>query len=172
MRFPGAIDNASGVAVLLEIVRQLKDREEKLPFNILVAFLTGEESGMHGAKHLVSNPPVPLAAAINLDCLGFENELNALRTGHTNYGEWLADLASDVIKSHGVEVKWIAGGDDSVAFLNAGIPSIGLGQKPTLPTAIRIHTTEDAVEKIHHRPLEKGMSIVSDIIRRLEQYYK
>ncbi|WAH38133.1 M28 family peptidase [Alicyclobacillus dauci] len=52
MRFPGAIDNAAGVAILLGLARELATRKESLPFHVLVAFLTGEESGMVGARQL------------------------------------------------------------------------------------------------------------------------
>jgi aminopeptidase YwaD len=167
VRFPGTIDNASGVAVMLEVARMLAQRNQPLPFNILVAFLTGEESGLWGAKHLASNPPVPLSAVINLDCLGFEPELFALRTGHKASIDWLTELASDVIKNHGIDVRWIAGGDDSVAFIQKGIPVIGLGQKPTLPGSTTIHTLHDNPENLHVKPIEKGFEVVSDIVNQL-----
>jgi Iap family predicted aminopeptidase len=167
VRFPGTIDNASGVAVMLEVARMLAKREQPLPFTILVAFLTGEESGLWGAKHLASNPPVPLSAVINLDCLGFEPELFALRTGHKASIDWLTELASDVIKNHGIDVRWIAGGDDSVAFIQKGIPTIGLGQKPTLPDSTNIHTLNDNPDNLHMKPIEKGFAVVFDIVNQL-----
>jgi aminopeptidase YwaD len=167
VRFPGTIDNASGVAVMLEVARMLAQREKPLPFNILVAFLTGEESGLWGAKLLASNPPVPLSAVINLDCLGFEPALFALRTGHKASIDWLTELASDVIKNHGIDVRWIAGGDDSVAFIQKGIPTIGLGQKPTLPDSTNIHTLHDNPANLHLKPIEKGFAVVSDIVNQL-----
>jgi aminopeptidase YwaD len=167
VRFPGTIDNASGVAVMLEVARMLAQREQPLRFNILVAFLTGEESGLWGAKHLASNSPVPLSAVVNLDCLGFEPELFALRTGHKASNGWLTELASDVIKNHGIDVRWIAGGDDSVVFIQKGIPAIGLGQKPTLPDSTNIHTLHDNPDNLHVKPVEKGFAVVSDIVNQM-----
>ncbi len=62
-RFPGAFDNASGVAAVLTAAETLVRR--RLPFNVLVGFLTGEESGLWGAKRLIAQPPMPIMAAIN-----------------------------------------------------------------------------------------------------------
>ncbi|CAM3805995.1 M28 family metallopeptidase [Cohnella lubricantis] len=168
LRFPGSIDNASGAAVILEAARLLAG-ESHLPFNILIAFLSGEESGMWGARQLAADPPVPITMAINLDCLGFEPELNALRTGHAEPGHWLGDLAAKVIELEGIEVKRMAGGDDSAAFLAQGIPTIGLGQKPTLDSSVRIHTAEDNPEHIHAKPLEQGLDVLLKIIRQLNK---
>ncbi|EST53802.1 hypothetical protein T458_14780 [Brevibacillus panacihumi W25] len=167
VRFPGTIDNASGVAVMLEVARKLAQREPPLPCNILVAFLTGEESGLWGAKKLALTPPVPLSAVINLDCLGFEKELIALRTGHSASTDWLTELAADVIKNHGIEVRWIAGGDDAVAFIQKGIPTIGLGQKPTLPDSTSIHTLNDNPDNLHLKPIEKGFAVTYEIVNKL-----
>ncbi|MFY0543608.1 M28 family metallopeptidase [Brevibacillus sp. H7] len=167
VRFPGAIDNGSGVAVMMEVARSLKQNQRSLPFHVLVAFVTGEESGLWGSRHLAANPPVPLSAVINLDCLGFEPILNAMRVGHKSPGLWLADLAAAVILDHGVEPKWIYGGEDSVAFTEKGIPAVGFGQKPTLSDSIAIHTPNDNPENLHDKPIELGLSIVSELINRL-----
>ncbi len=85
---------------------------------------------MWGAKQLVSTPPVPLSAVVNLDCLGFEPELFALRTGHEASTNWLTKLAAIVINKHGIDIRWIAGGDDSVAFVQKGIPASGITSYP------------------------------------------
>lgn len=166
-RFPGSIDNASGVAVLLEMARMAAKAEEPLPFNLLVAFLTGEESGMWGARHLVSNPPLPLSAAINVDSLGFEPDLFALRVGHTKPGDWLANTAANLIEQINIEAKWIVGGDDSAAFREKGIPTVGLGQKPTTAIATPIHTPYDNPEHLHEKPLQLGLKVVEQLIASL-----
>lgn len=167
LRFPGTIDNASGVAVMLEFARKLAKGKQELPFNVLVAFFTGEESGLWGARTFLKNPPYPITAAINLDGLGYEPELFALRTGHKEPGHPLADLAASVITRNGIEVKWIAGGDDSVAFIEKGISAIGLGQKPTHERSVTIHTTDDNVEHLHTKPLTQGLAVLCEIVDKL-----
>jgi hypothetical protein len=68
---PGADDNASGVAVLLECARRLAGEELAHPV-IFIAF-AGEETGLLGSAHYVNNPVKPLAgcvAMVNLDTVG------------------------------------------------------------------------------------------------------
>ena len=68
----GADDNASGVAAMLAIARQLKDAEG-LNHNILFVGFSGEELGLYGSKHFVKALPVSAAQInymINLDMVG------------------------------------------------------------------------------------------------------
>ncbi len=72
----GAVDNASGLAVMLELARRLKagpppDRD------IYFLATSAEEAGLLGARAFVKAPPVPLAsilAAFNLDMLALAPE--------------------------------------------------------------------------------------------------
>ncbi len=68
---PGADDNASGTAAILEVARLLKDSKPKR--SILVLSLSGEEIGLWGSQAFVAAPPVELSrikADINLDMVG------------------------------------------------------------------------------------------------------
>jgi hypothetical protein len=70
---PGADDNASGDAALLEIARELAGREKKLPRRVLFIAFTGEERGLLGSAHYVRDPLIPLEntiAMLNLDMVG------------------------------------------------------------------------------------------------------
>lgn len=65
----GAVDNASGVAVMLELARRLS-REGPFDRDIYILGTTAEESGLLGAKAFVDQPPIPLEsiiAAFNFD---------------------------------------------------------------------------------------------------------
>jgi Zn-dependent M28 family amino/carboxypeptidase len=70
-RAPGANDNASGVAVVLELARILSKIE--LEYNIQFAFFSGEEQGLWGsrsyAQHIKDNN-VHLHLLLNLDMVG------------------------------------------------------------------------------------------------------
>lgn len=71
--YPGANDNASGVATLLEIARLLNKKKDELPYSILVAFWSAEEMGLIGSRHFTQHSPFPLEALrlnINLDSIG------------------------------------------------------------------------------------------------------
>jgi hypothetical protein len=68
---PGADDNASGVAVLLELARILK--EYPVPTNVEFAFFNGEESGRDGSEHLSNkyrDNHWPIDYVINVDTVG------------------------------------------------------------------------------------------------------
>ncbi|MBS0483237.1 MAG: M28 family peptidase [Proteobacteria bacterium] len=65
----GAIDNASGVAVLTEVARKLS-RLPQMERDIYFVATTGEEMGLLGAQAFAENPPIPLKqfiAAFNID---------------------------------------------------------------------------------------------------------
>ncbi|MBM3179838.1 MAG: M20/M25/M40 family metallo-hydrolase [Chloroflexi bacterium] len=163
VRFPGAFDNASGVAAVLSAARELV--EEKLPFNLLVAFLTGEESGLWGAKQLIVHPPMPISAVINLDGIGSESKLNALRLGHRQRGDPLAELAENILLKRGIEPKWIGGSDDSSAFISKGIPTLGLGQQPTGQARSVMHTPLDTRESLHLETIHQGVEVLVEIVK-------
>jgi len=65
----GAVDNASGIAAMIEIAGRLA-RQPRPPRDILVLATTSEEVGLLGAEHFAAHPIVPLSsivAAINMD---------------------------------------------------------------------------------------------------------
>ncbi|MCB1803166.1 MAG: M20/M25/M40 family metallo-hydrolase, partial [Gammaproteobacteria bacterium] len=70
---PGADDNASGVAVLIEIAKQLAARPAPPRTIVFIAF-SGEEAGLLGSRYYVSHPlPVPVSGifgVINMDTVG------------------------------------------------------------------------------------------------------
>ncbi|RKH96613.1 M28 family metallopeptidase [Corallococcus sp. AB038B] len=68
--YNGAMDNASGVAAVLEVARQLHDQQEKPKRSVVFALVTGEEKGLLGSKYFASRPPVPITSIVadfNLD---------------------------------------------------------------------------------------------------------
>lgn len=72
---PGADDNASGTAALLEVARQLAERAKvkKFPRRFLFMSFTGEERGLLGSARYVRDPLIPLdktIAMLNMDMVG------------------------------------------------------------------------------------------------------
>ncbi len=62
--YNGAVDNASGVAMLLTLAKAFKALPQPPARTVLFATLTAEESGLLGASHYAENPVVPLAQTI------------------------------------------------------------------------------------------------------------
>lgn len=70
--YNGAIDNASGVATILEIARVWNQASPKPKRSIYFAAVAAEEQGLLGSEYLGENPPIPagkIALGINLDAL-------------------------------------------------------------------------------------------------------
>ena len=73
--FPGANDNASGVSMLLNLVKYYVQHLPK--YKTVFVFFAGEEAGLLGSKYFVDNPPIELGKIkflINLDLLGTGDE--------------------------------------------------------------------------------------------------
>lgn len=84
----GADDNASGVAVLLELAEAFSQLEPRPKRSILFALWDGEEKGLLGSEDWVTQPTWPIAqvrAALNLDMVGRlrgdQMEIYGARTG-------------------------------------------------------------------------------------------
>lgn len=81
---PGADDNASGTAGLLELAKRIKAQPLSRP--VLFMSFNGEEKGLLGSKYYVANPTKPLnqiVAMLNMDMIGrmTDNKLNIQGTG-------------------------------------------------------------------------------------------
>jgi aminopeptidase N len=125
---PGADDNASGVAVLLEMARVLAATPR--PRSILFAAFTGEETGRLGSRHFVEQAAAgsQAFAMINLDTVGRmgENPLTVFASGSAE--EWQHILRGAGYMS-GVTVRTVAddfGSSDQTSFIEAGVPAVQL----------------------------------------------
>ncbi len=125
--FPGANDNASGVAVLLHLAEHLARNREQLKRSVVFILFSGEEHGLLGSGHYVENPAVPIektVAMFNLDCIGFGD---SIRIGNGKSSPTLWSLARDIdskTDQRSVAQTWSGGGADATPFHQAGIPSL------------------------------------------------
>ena len=127
----GAVDNASGVAVLIEVARRLA-QAPRLDRDIYVLATTGEEIGLLGAKAFVEEPPVPLdrvVAALNLDTLAIGPAGSPLAI----IGRGETPIARDVAKVAQALGRRIDADDDANAYikrqdgwalLEQGVPTV------------------------------------------------
>jgi acetylornithine deacetylase/succinyl-diaminopimelate desuccinylase-like protein len=168
---PGADDNATGTAALLEFARVLSTWRAagNLRSRIVLAFFDGEELFFKGSGAYVATlpKPYPYKAAINLDMVGF-NPL-ADRLDLLWYTNASAGLRDKVIKANGtyrigvspLNAQYAADGStimDAAPFGIAGIPSIALCQRygeddATFPGNYSFHTVNDTPDKITNKRL-------------------
>jgi hypothetical protein len=100
MIHPGADDNASGVAGMIELARLLKKTRNPKSNYLFIAF-SGEESGLIGSKHFTEFPTLPLSKVsymLNLDMIGRLNDSTRMLTigGYGTSPQW-PDLISSTI---------------------------------------------------------------------------
>lgn len=75
--FPGANDNASGCAMILNLARHYGNLDYKPHYSMMFVFFSAEEVGILGSKYFSENPPVPLSKIkffFNLDLVGTGEE--------------------------------------------------------------------------------------------------
>lgn len=169
-RFPGAIDNVSGVTTVLDLASRIKNLS--LPFNIVISFFSGEESGLNGAAQFIEQFPEPITAAINIDCIGQETPISRVRVGYEAPSHWLPLAAKKVFDQLGIEIKWKEfGREDSVAFRKKGIPALGLGQFP-LDNKTSIHTPDDQLNALQFDALASWVELTLQLITELGEDFK
>jgi len=126
---PGADDNASGVAVLLELARSFAEGDPPSRTLVFAAF-TGEEAGRLGSRHFVQRPgPFALdgvRAVINLDTVGRlgRREISVLGTGTAE--EW-PHVFRGVSYLTGVGSRSVpesVEASDQMSFIERGVPAV------------------------------------------------
>jgi Zn-dependent M28 family amino/carboxypeptidase len=133
--FNGAIDNASGVAGILEEAKAFRALATPPRRSILFIALTAEEKGLLGARYYVANPLYPLDKTLgdfNIDGLnqwGRTADLTVIGRGNTT----LEDLLAQVAVSHGRSLSPDAEPEkgfyyraDHFEFAKAGVPAMFL----------------------------------------------
>ncbi|HEY1692738.1 MAG TPA: M28 family peptidase [Polyangiaceae bacterium] len=144
-RSPGADDDASGTAALLQVARSLGERKPSVRRDILLVGLSGEEQGAAGASAFVKHPPGGLStkdvvAMIDLDIVGRLRDDSLQIFGIDTAAEWAQMLSGACAAS---EVTCFpatgggAGGEDRRPFFEARVPAIQLftGVHPDLGKA-------------------------------------
>jgi hypothetical protein len=98
--YNGAIDNATGVAMVLETARAFKELKEKPDRSILFFLTSAEEMGLLGAKYYVDNPIIPMektVCVINADASHATEPMrvavNVIK-GHSNDMDSIVDAAA------------------------------------------------------------------------------
>jgi len=98
--YNGAIDNATGVAALMEISRTYESVEFNPERSIVFLFVTAEEQGLLGSKYYAEHPiypPATTVANLNLDALealGPMKDITMIGYGHSTFDEILAEEAN------------------------------------------------------------------------------
>jgi hypothetical protein len=132
--YNGAMDNAVGIATMIEVARAMASAPDRPKRSILFAAVTAEEDGLLGSQYLARHP-VPggtVAAVVNLDMpvlLYDFTDVVAFGAEHSTMGEAVARagagmgvaLSEDPLPQEGLFTR-----SDHYRFVQQGVPSVFL----------------------------------------------
>jgi hypothetical protein len=166
---PGADDNASGVAVLLELARAFAAGEKPSRSIVFIAF-AGEEAGLAGSRHYVSTlttPPEDVIGVINLDTVGrlFDGRVSVIGTGTASEWQHIFRGASFVTGVESRNIPEAIESSDHVPFVERGIPAVQI----FTGAHGDYHRPGDTAEKIDAAGLVKVATLVREGIAYLAE---
>jgi len=167
---PGADDNGTGTAALLEYARVLSAERASLKTRVVLAFFDGEEFFLKGsAAYLQSLPkPYPYAAVVNIDMVGYNPLADRLDLiWYTTASAGLRDRVKAANARYAIGVSSLVevfATDpnriimDIAPFGLAGIPAVALAQRygdpdATYPGNFTFHSVNDTPDKVSNRRL-------------------
>ncbi len=124
---PGADDNASGTAGVLELARLLAPQKGQLRRGILFASFAGEELGLLGSAAWVKDPTRPLEKAVamlNMDMIGRIKD-QKVYIGGVGTGSTLKAVVGEAQANSGFKIEYSPGGyssSDHTSFVSKKIP--------------------------------------------------
>ena len=170
MLTPGAVDDASGVAVVLEIARALST--ENLQRTVLFTTFSGEELGLLGSQDFVRRREnEPIVASITFDCIGAGPD-NGLRIGlEGSTTEWLDAYVQEVAENLGFYAKSespgvIGGTTDHESFVRAGFSATWVYWFDPEREGL-IHTLGDNLDAIDEVRLKQAAELGVEVVRQL-----
>ena len=165
---PGADDNASGTAGVLELARRLAPMKGKLRRGILFASFAGEELGLLGSAEWVKDPTRPLdkaVAMLNMDMIGRIKD-DKVYIGGVGTGSTFQGALQEAQSKTGFKVEYSAGGyssSDHTSFVTKRVPVLfffsGLHSD--------YHKPSDTWEKINAEAAVRLLDLVQDVSQKI-----
>jgi len=171
---PGADDNASGVAAVLETARILAAYEVKYPVRFML--FDEQETGELGSgsyASTMSETPDSLLGMINVDMIGYDgNGDNVLlvNTRSDPPSEWLSNIATGVNTDFevglAVQIFILGYGTDNLPFWHFGFPAIGVEEHYRDDWNPWHHTTGERIFNFNLEYFEKAVKLIAGITAR------
>ena len=158
----GADDNASGVAMMLEIAEKFAMTRGSHKRSIICIAFTGEELGLLGSKYFAENPGIDLSKVnimINLDMVGRMPETNVLQISGVGTADGLKNIIYSASDTSLIRLNLSDEGygpSDHSSFYGKNIPVLFYFTGAHLD----YHTPSDTYDKINYN----GMVKISDLI--------
>jgi len=165
--YNGALDNASGVATILEIAQAYMTLPSPPKRSVLFIATTAEESGLLGAKYYANNPLYPLEktlADINIDgasAWGKTKDIEDISDGNSTLDDMLGQAASRhgrVMKPNSQPEKGSFYRADHFEFCKLGVPALypGTGKEVIgKPPGFGMEKRNEYIAKHYHQPSDE-----------------
>jgi len=167
---PGADDNASGVAVMIELAKILKENATPKRPVVFIA-LCSEEYDLRGSRYYVENmkkfPVKKTIGVLNLDTVGRLGQNKILILNNASADEW-KHIAMGISYVTGIEhelVKQDLDASDQVSFIDAGVPAVQI----FAGAHGDYHTPEDTPDKIDAQGMVKIAMFVKEAVDYLSE---
>ncbi len=167
--YPGADDDATSAATILETARVLTASRFKPARTVVFASWAGEEQGLVGSRYYTDHPVFPLnksAAYLNIDMVGAGGD-DLLVGGMWEYGRFYdivkAGLDPEIVKRLRPRINYR--GSDHTAFWNKGVTAISLRTGKDLTIGL------DDEHPEYHRPGDRPELIDPEHLRVAAQYH-
>lgn len=164
--FPGADDNASGTAVILEVSRVLAQAELRPKRAILFVSFSGEEKDLLGSRWYVAHPTIPLSSTkgmINIDHAGIGN--GRLTVGVTGFDKRVAQESGQRTGlADKLDLFGFFPGGDHMPFKEAGVPTVTVVSSGRHPD---FHQPTDTGDKVQPAILVAAAHYVTALVWQL-----
>ncbi|TXB64673.1 M28 family peptidase [Vicingus serpentipes] len=166
--FPGANDNASGIAMLLNLAYYYSYKEVPKKTIVFMAF-GAEEAGIIGSKHFVENPTFSLASInfmINVDIMGTGDEGIQVVNGSEFKPQFdkLVEINSTNNYLKQVKIRGKAANSDHYWFAEKGVPAIFIY---TLGGIKAYHDVYDVSKTLPLSKFEDCFRLLTDFVNEL-----
>jgi hypothetical protein len=162
----GADDNASGVALMIEMAEKLASDKGKHARSILFVAFTGEEMGFLGSKYFVENMGIKPAAVnlmVNLDMVGRMKEGNGVQVGGVGTAAGLRDTVLSFNDTTLLSLSFTDEGygpSDHSSFYGKNIPVLFITTGPHLD----YHTPFDTFDKLNYAGMVRIGNLMYEIV--------
>jgi Zn-dependent M28 family amino/carboxypeptidase len=165
--YNGAVDNATGSAILLDIAHAFSRAGSAPPRSILFAAVTGEEQGLLGSEYLGQHPPIPagsISLALNFDGLsplGIPEDVELVGAERTTFYPIIQNTARDFNLAIDPDSNPGAGfyyRSDHFSFAHVGIPAFSINEGMKFqghPEDWGVQQERDYNEKHYHQPSDE-----------------
>lgn len=161
---PGAVDNGSGTAVLLELARAAAQRQWSK--TLVFAAFDAEELGLFGSRYYVDQLSDQelrnTRAMLNLDMLGggsgpllVMGDGNAALLGRSSAKELSIEAQNSQLPS--------GAGSDHESFARRGVDTVFFMRDYTL-----LHTPQDTIDQVQQKYLEEAGKVAERVLQRIE----